>query len=149
MQQHLAVIAHVIDYRCECHAPSECKWRDDNKGSGTLSESCCNGKYKTCTSTCQESKTPVNATCSNYCTGCNIQVCTAWTCNNGYTKSNNTCVVASCPSGYTLSSCPANGTCSKCQSGSATRYRLDSCKTGYNKNALGTACVEAVTNSCT
>lgn len=75
---------------------------------------------------------------------------TGWQCNSGYHKtSSNTCekdCIANNCSGYTLTSCPANGTCSTCTKTAAncstdgTKYKLDSCTSGYTKS--GNTCVK-------
>ena len=49
-------------------------------------------------------------------------------------------------SGYTLTQCPTNGICSSCLSGTTTKYKLDSCKSGYKLS--GSSCVDAV-RDCT
>ena len=70
-------------------------------------------------------------------------------CSSGYTLTTNgysgssacrKCVAKSC-SGYTLSKCPANGYCTDCLSGSTKKYKLNSCKSGYEKN--GNTCVKS------
>ena len=70
-------------------------------------------------------------------------------CGTGKKCSNGTCVAActanSC-SGYSLSSCPANGNCSSCSvvnsdcSSGGTKYKLDSCASGYSMS--GNSCVK-------
>ena len=50
------------------------------------------------------------------------------------------CVVNSC-AGYNLTSCPTNGSCSECVSGTTTKYKLDTCNSGYAK--VNDTCVKA------
>lgn len=73
--------------KCECQAPTECKWDSNNKGSANLSDACCDGTSKTCASTCKEITVPANATASATCTGCGKTVNTDFKCNDGYAKS--------------------------------------------------------------
>lgn len=55
---------------------------------------------------------------------------TGWECDDGYTKSGNSCV-EDCP-GYTLDKCPEEGECSKCTSGSTVKYKLNRCFVPYD-----------------
>lgn len=76
-------------------------------------------------------------------------------CDTGYHLKNGTCgkggicekdCIANNCSGYDLSSCPAYGNCSKCTvtatncSTDGTKYKLDSCQSGYSKS--GNTCVK-------
>lgn len=96
--------------KCECAAPAECSWDSSNKGTANLSDACCNGKSKTCTSTCKEVTIPANATATTTCTGCNKTVNTAFKCNDGYDLSADgkscakatTSACSTCPEGTTF-----------------------------------------------
>ena len=133
-------------------------------GSYSCSDGC--GGTRTCCKTCSEPSTPscthsTHRTCSNGCaTYC--PCCSACkTCKSAPTTPTNpdpepnpkpsTCTVQSC-SGYSLSSCPSNGNCSSCTAvtsscSKSTKYKLDSCKSGYTKS--GNSCITAHTHNFT
>jgi hypothetical protein len=48
-------------------------------------------------------------------------------------SSDGTNCIGSCV-GYHLSSCPTGGVCSNCKSGTTTKYKLDSCQSGYTQS---------------
>ena len=81
--------------KCECNAPDSCKWTNSNKGSATIGNECCNGKYSVCTSTCEKVTVPENAHSTATCTGCGETVTTAWECDSSYTKVGDECVAQS------------------------------------------------------
>ena len=63
------------------------------------------------------------------------QIKTDWVCNEGYEKSENTCIKKEeCPnSEYKLTMCPYDGNCSSCTASSGKKYyKLDSCNSGYS-----------------
>lgn len=138
---------------CVCEAPDSCKWTDSNKGTAELSTPCCNGKYETCTSNCVAVSVPANATATETCTGCDIEVNTAWQCNTNYCKSGSECL-SICDSSkykYTSSNIPSNASlgtdsCTSysgtsqgdCTGSKTTKYSSWSCNTNYCK----------VNNSC-
>ena len=92
------------------------------------------------------------------CSSCKDGITTTYklnSCEDGYTASpegivqvgtdapNTKCVATTCL-GYTLSSCPTGGNCSSCQSGTTTKYKLNSCSSPYIKN--GNTCYNCSTN---
>ena len=70
------------------------------------------------------------------CGGVTI-VCPNSKCKSGYTYSGGGCVENTCGSEYNLASCPTGGSCSNCKSGSTTKYKLDSCGSGYYQDGDG------------
>ena len=136
-------------YRCSCSAPAACKWTNDNKGSATLSNKCCNNRYETCKSTCVGVTVPANATTSSSCTGCGTTVSTAWKCKSGYCKSGSSCPRVCASSSYpysAISNATMSGSCTgyrstsggSCSGNSATYYSGFTCKSGYCKR--GSSC---------
>ena len=131
-------------YRCSCSAPAACKWTNDNKGSATLSNKCCNNRYETCTSSCVGVTVPANATGTTPCTGCGSTVSTAWKCNSNYCKSGSACK-AICSSTYKYSTAIANATMTGACTGAkgtsqgnctstGTYYSGFTCNTNYCKS---------------
>lgn len=131
-------------------------------GSYSCSDGC--GGTRTCCNTCSD-PTPPSCThsthktcsygCATYCPCCSA----CKTCKSAPAPTNpdpepdpkpSTCTVQSC-SGYSLSSCPSNGNCSTCTAvtsscSRSTKYKLDSCKSGYTKS--GNSC-KAAAPTCT
>ncbi len=120
-------------YDCKCEAPQDCNWESGMQQNGELSDLCCNGKYATCTSKCDEVVVPEFAHSTATCRGCNKEVNTAWACNEGYTKTSDGkgCEPAACEGFPIGQKCPDHGTCSECLSGTETKYKLESCDEGY------------------
>ena len=94
-----------------------------------------------------EVSVPANAHCTSYYSTCSTK-CSGWACDSGYTKDGNSCkkvCTAETCSGYGLSTCPSHGNCSTCTpvntdcSTGSTKYKLDSCESGYTKS--GNACI--------
>ena len=94
---------------------------------------------------------PANAYCSSHYSSCPSK-CSGWSCSSGYIKDGNSCK-RSCTSdscsGYSLSTCPSHGNCSSCTvtysdcSTGSTKYKLDSCESGYTKS--GNSCIQVCT----
>ena len=116
----------------------------------------CGGKTRICCKACVDEVTskPENASYTfASCTDGNgtHEIKTGWQCDTGYHQENGTCVkncISNSCSGYNLTSCPKDGTCSSCTvtssncSTGGTRYKLDSCPSGYKFNDEKTACIE-------
>ena len=94
---------------------------------------------------------PANAHCTSYYSTCSSK-CSGWACDSGYTKDGNSCkkvCTANSCSGYGLSTCPSHGNCSSCTpvntdcSTGSTKYKLDSCESGYTKS--GNTCIQVCT----
>ena len=75
---------------------------------------------------------------------------TGWTCNSGFHENQGVCeknCISNNCSGYTLPSCPSHATCSKCTvtsgdcSSGDTKYKINSCDSGYKIS--GGSCVPA------
>ena len=110
--------------QCQCNAASNCQYTQDNKGTATLSDLCCNGTYATCTSECtghleKDLVTGSNASVEHgvktktECKACSVSYWTATACqtDNGYVlTSDGRCEHVGCPAGYTagLKDCPAD-----------------------------------------
>ncbi len=152
-------------YTCHCAAnDTNCHWSEGNKGQGRLETKCCNGKYATCTSNCVKVEVPDHGQCADRCTGCETEVCSAYSCDKGYQKDNSQtkCEVAPCANGTATeaSKCgngtgAANGwetstdtghlsgekkcyqcTMKDCPTGESTDYQdVSKCGTGASKGA--------------
>ena len=90
---------------------------------------------------------PIHSHCTSYYSECPSK-CKAWACDDGFTQKGNycekVCEVETC-TGYGLSACPSHGNCSTCTlvgsncAQGATKYKLDSCQSGYTKS--GDSCI--------
>ncbi|HCU58668.1 MAG TPA: hypothetical protein DIC64_01665 [Alphaproteobacteria bacterium] len=101
--------------QCQCNAAANCSWDESNKGTSSLSDLCCNGKYATCTSSCSgylESNLVSGSGASveqgvatrTECKACGNSYWMATSCktDNGYQlTSDGRCERVGCPSGYT------------------------------------------------
>ena len=140
---------NCIDKRC---IPSA-----DQKNCTNSTEPCddgCGGTSRKCCIPCSDKITskPDNSSYTySSCTDGNgaHQIQSGWTCNSGYHEKNGACekdCIANNCSGYDLTTCPENGNCSKCTvtatncSTDGTKYKLDSCQSGYSKS--GNTCVK-------
>lgn len=113
-----------------------CKSSSSEPSTPSCTDTCASKGYKT--------SQPSGQTCST------TTVC-GKTCYYNCKASTSTCTVQSC-SGYSLSSCPSNGNCSSCTAvasncSKSTKYKLDSCKSGYTKS--GNSCIKAHTHNFT
>ena len=140
--------------KCTQYCDSKCIKKTCDKspnqtGCTNGTQSCddgCGGTARQCCVPCTDKITSKPAN-SNYTYSTCVdgegshQIQTGWACISGYhTKDSGCekdCNATNC-SGYTLSSCPANGNCSKCTitasncSTDGTKYKLDSCSSGYH-----------------
>ena len=113
----------------------------------TVSGNTCVKSTSCTTKTCQRGLTtkPTHATSYTTCVpvheDCSMGVATytATACEAGYTLYFGRCV-ADC-STYTLSSCPSNASCSSCLSGLTSKYKIDSCNSGYTISSDGSSCI--------
>ena len=110
--------------QCQCNAPEACIYDVATAGTAELGGLCCNGKYLTCTNTCEgfAKNDVVDKTNGGVfsegvfekdireCTGCGTSKFTAVACRetNGYTLENGKCMHTGCPDEWQtgLDSCP-------------------------------------------
>ena len=101
-------------------------------------------------SSCSQTKCTNGPSNSYYTSNSSTNSC-SWECNSGYKKSWNSCIqdnqcsITTCSSVYNLTSCPDHGNCTPCTAtnsncSSTTKYRLDSCDSGYKQS--GNSCVK-------
>ena len=124
-------------------------------GTKACDDGCC-GTNRKCCVPCTNKITSKPANSSYTYSSCtdgegSKQIQTGWVCNPGYHEKNGgcekDCQIDSC-SAYPLTSCPSYGNCSKCTktaqdcSTDGTRYKLDSCASGYKVS--GNKCVKAL-----
>ena len=130
-------------------------------GTQACDDGCC-GTNRKCCIPCTNKITSKPANSSYTYSSCtdgegSKQIQTGWVCNPGYHEKNGDCE-KDCPidncSAYTLASCPTNGNCSTCNKtaqdcskDTQTKYRLDSCKSGYKIS--GNSCIKSgVSRAC-
>jgi hypothetical protein len=101
---------------------------DDTKGT------CYSCSAKTCSSYSLKTKSEADELGDGY--DCDAKTKTLGDDTNGTCYD---CTAKTCD-GYSLTTCPDHGNCDECLSGTTTKYKFNSCETGYTKNSAGTAC---------
>ena len=113
-----------------------------------IAENCPTNSSPTCTGAVV-GKTACGGDCKQCCSDTCTSGSKSSSCDSGYTASTvsstecgSTCYscTANACSGYSLTSCPSNGSCSSCLSGTTTKYKLNSCDSGYTMS--GSSCVK-------
>ena len=94
----------------------------------------------------------ISSTIANCATveACRTGLLTKYTCANCVTgyhlDTDNASCILDCPfEGYPLAVCPLHANCAYATCGGATKYRIDSCKTGYKLD--GNACIDPCLNN--
>ena len=114
----------------------------------------CEDVVSTCTSKCRScyadncrnrADNETKLGCEKYWSDCPDKCQTGKTeaeCDSGFHQSADklSCVANACE-GFTLSSCPSHASCSTCKTGTATKYKLDQCNSGYEIS--GSSCKAA------